>query len=203
MLACLAILVQSEDETIPHHVVNDPFSPWGINNAWRLNEQANHVIELTDEHANHHHVNVIEQAQGYIFNFDGQTINASATLTGDHLVATINGHKSSLLFDVTPQQVTLFIKQDIHHFTRKTGDASDFEIDESDDKLTAPMNGTIVDVPVAAGQQVKSGDVLVIMEAMKMEYSITAPFDGTVQEVFFATGDMVKDGDQLVELKED
>ena len=88
----------------------------------------------------------------------------------------------------------------IHHFTRNSGDANGFDVDESDNKLTAPMNGTIVEVPVVAGQTVKSGDVLVIMEAMKMEYSITAPFNGTVDEVFFATGDMVKDGDQLVEL---
>lgn len=65
------------------------------------------------------------------------------------------------------------------------------------------MNGTIVEVPVSAGQAVKEGDVLVIMEAMKMEYSITATHDGVVSEVYFAAGDMVKDGDQLVELTEE
>jgi len=200
MLASLAILMQKDETPAPHITSFDPHSPWNTSNAWRLNEQAIHVVELTDEHGHSHQVNVVQSNTGYDFNFNDQTFNTTAILSGDHLVATINGHKTSLLFDVTDVQVSLFIKQDIHHFTRKSTSGSDFEIDESDDKLTAPMNGTIVDVPVVANQSVKAGDVLIIMEAMKMEYSISAPFDGVVNEVFFSTGDMVKDGDQLVDL---
>lgn len=203
MLACLATLA-SEDEVIePHRTNDDPFSPWNVNNGWRLNEQASHLVELTDEHDNSHSVRVGVEGNNYVFNFDGERFDATASFNGDHLVATINGHKTSLLFDVTAEQVTLFIKQDVHHFTRKSSVNAGFDVDESEDKLTAPMNGTIVEVPVSAGQAVKEGDVLVIMEAMKMEYSITATHDGVVSEVYFAAGDMVKDGDQLVELTEE
>ncbi len=203
MLACLATLANEDDAIAPHRTNNDPFSPWNVNNGWRLNEQASHLVELTDEHDNSHSVRVGVEGNNYVFNFDGERFEATASVNGDHLVATINGHKTSLLFDVTSEQVTLFIKQDVHHFTRKSATNAGFDVDESEGKLTAPMNGTIVEVPVSAGQKVSEGDVLVIMEAMKMEYSITATHDGVVSEVYFAAGDMVKDGDQLVELAEE
>ena len=203
MLACLATLAKEDAPIEPHRTNNDPFSPWNINSGWRLNEQASHLVELTDEHDNSHNVRVGVEGNGYVFNLDGQRFDATASVNGDHLVATINGHKTSLLFDVTSEQVTLFIKQDVHHFTRKSEGSVGFDVDESEGKLTAPMNGTIVEVPVSAGQKVSEGDVLVIMEAMKMEYSITATHDGVVSEVYFAAGDMVKDGDQLVELAEE
>jgi pyruvate carboxylase subunit B len=58
--------------------------------------------------------------------------------------------------------------------------------------LTAPMPGMVVDTLVKAGDAVKAGDVVVILEAMKMENSLEAPVDGVVQEVFFKKGDSVQ-----------
>lgn len=60
----------------------------------------------------------------------------------------------------------------------------------------APMPGTILDVKVAVGQAVKKGDVLVILEAMKMENEILAPCDGTVSYVI-AKGSAVETGTLL------
>ena len=51
------------------------------------------------------------------------------------------------------------------------------------ESVTAPMPGNILDIKVASGAQVKKGDVLVILEAMKMENEIMAPCDGTVNVV--------------------
>ena len=64
----------------------------------------------------------------------------------------------------------------------------------------APMPGTILDVKVAAGAAVKAGDVLCILEAMKMENEIVAPQDGTVAGVHCNKGDSVNVGDLLVSL---
>ena len=66
--------------------------------------------------------------------------------------------------------------------------------------VKAPMPGNILDVKVAAGASVKAGDVLVILEAMKMENEIVAPQDGTVASINVHKGDTVNSGDVLVSM---
>ena len=66
--------------------------------------------------------------------------------------------------------------------------------------VKAPMPGNILDVKVKAGASVKAGDVLVILEAMKMENEILAPQDGTVASVNVNKGDTVNSGDVLVSM---
>ncbi|WP_367565289.1 biotin/lipoyl-containing protein [Lacrimispora sp.] len=63
--------------------------------------------------------------------------------------------------------------------------------------VKAPMPGTILKVNVTAGQSVKSGDVLMILEAMKMENEIMAPKDGTVASVDVQAGSSVENGTLL------
>ena len=67
----------------------------------------------------------------------------------------------------------------------------------SGETVSSPMPGTILDVKVAAGQAVKSGDILFILEAMKMENEIFAPCDGTVSSVAVSKGAAVNPGDVL------
>ena len=67
-------------------------------------------------------------------------------------------------------------------------------------KATAPMPGTILDVKVSAGQSVKKGDTLCVLEAMKMENDIPAPQDGVVASVNVQKGASVAVGDVLVTL---
>ena len=61
-------------------------------------------------------------------------------------------------------------------------------------KVNAPMQGKILSVKASAGQAVKKGDVLVILEAMKMENEIVAPQDGTVASINVSEGDKVESG---------
>lgn len=71
---------------------------------------------------------------------------------------------------------------------------------EGSTSVKSPMPGTILDVKTAVGQSVKSGDVLVVLEAMKMENEIVAPSDGTVAGIQVAVGDSVEAGATLATL---
>ena len=67
----------------------------------------------------------------------------------------------------------------------------------SGEKVTSPMPGTILSVNVAAGDAVKRGQVLMILEAMKMENEIMCPCDGTVSSVSVTKGAAVESGTPL------
>ena len=66
--------------------------------------------------------------------------------------------------------------------------------------VSAPMPGTILDIKVTEGQSVKAGDVLLILEAMKMENEIVAPSDGKVAKISASKGAAVNTGDALITL---
>ncbi len=68
------------------------------------------------------------------------------------------------------------------------------------EKMNAPMPGTVLDVKVKAGDSVKKGDVLLILEAMKMENEIMAPHDAKVAQVVVQKGATVNTGDVMVVL---
>jgi len=71
---------------------------------------------------------------------------------------------------------------------------------EETPSLEAPMPGRIAAVRVAAGASVAKGDVLVVVEAMKMEHAVRAPKDGAVERILVSEGQMVGLGDVLVEM---
>ena len=67
-------------------------------------------------------------------------------------------------------------------------------------KVPSPMPGTILSVNVSVGASVKSGDVLMVLEAMKMENDIVAPCDGTVKQLLVSKGSTVNTDDVLAVL---
>jgi len=69
---------------------------------------------------------------------------------------------------------------------------------EGDYSVKAPMPGSVLDVKVSPGDQATEGDVLLVLEAMKMENELTAPQSGTVKEVLVKKGDTVNSGDTLI-----
>jgi acetyl/propionyl-CoA carboxylase alpha subunit len=66
--------------------------------------------------------------------------------------------------------------------------------------LTAPMPATVIEIKVAAGDAVTKGDILVVLEAMKMELPVRAPGDGRVKAVHCRPGDLVQPETSLIDL---
>lgn len=69
------------------------------------------------------------------------------------------------------------------------------------EQITSPMPGTILSINFAQGAAVKKGDVLMILEAMKMENEILAPADGTIASISASVGSTVAAGEALFEVK--
>ena len=69
--------------------------------------------------------------------------------------------------------------------------------------IKAPMPGLILDVNVKEGDEVKGGDYLLVLEAMKMENSLTAPRDGVVKSVTVKVGESVEKNQLLIEMEDD
>jgi 3-methylcrotonyl-CoA carboxylase alpha subunit len=74
------------------------------------------------------------------------------------------------------------------------------EVHAEGGRLTAPMPGKVVSFAVQAGDVVKKGQPLAVMDAMKMEHTIAAPQDGVVTELLYAQGDQVVEGAELLRL---
>ena len=70
-----------------------------------------------------------------------------------------------------------------------------------DDEIRAPMTARVVRIEVAPGANVAEGDLVAVLEAMKMEYRLTAPRDGVVADVLCAAGEQIDLGAPLVKLE--
>ena len=75
------------------------------------------------------------------------------------------------------------------------------EDDHGGDSIAAPLPGIVKSLNVSPGAVVAAGDVLAVMEAMKMEHSLVAPRDGTVAEVAVRAGEQVEEGALLITLE--
>jgi len=100
--------------------------------------------------------------------------------------------------DNRPAGATATIQSTVLSTPPKPGSSLDPDLNEA--KLCrSPLAGIVVRVPVVPGQQLKVNDLMVMLEAMKMESAVTAPAAGRLKSVNVATGDSVKFNQVLVE----
>ena len=98
------------------------------------------------------------------------------------------------------RSVTIFEGAEAHVLQRPDPLAGAGEVQGSGDEIRAPMPGLVRHLAVESGAQVAAGDVLVVLEAMKMEHALTAPRDGTVAEITVAAGQQVTEGTVMIRL---
>ncbi len=133
----------------------------------------------------------------------------SGVLTFDALPAP-NGTLMDLRFLGQRQTVQTWQREEVVHVFCALGATQIIELDalahageaaHDGGRLTAPMPGKVVSFAVKAGDVVKKGQPLAVMEAMKMEHTIAAPADGTVAELLYAPGDQVAEGAELLKIQ--
>ena len=86
---------------------------------------------------------------------------------------------------------------------RRSASSTGASASGGDGKISVPMQGTIVKIQVAVGDTVQSGDILLVLEAMKMENNISSDVDGTISEIGVSEGDSVGAGDIVVVIDPD
>ncbi|WMT90828.1 acetyl/propionyl/methylcrotonyl-CoA carboxylase subunit alpha [Pelagibacterium sp. H642] len=102
----------------------------------------------------------------------------------------------------SPHQALIAYGGEVFAFTPDRTEASHGAA-AGDGAIAAPIPGKISAIAVQNGQEVSKGDTLLILEAMKMEYTLSAPFNGVVEEVTAAVGDQVTEGAVLVRIGEE
>ncbi|MDF1499125.1 MAG: biotin/lipoyl-binding protein [Anaerolineales bacterium] len=151
----------------------------------------------------------IEILQNNQLMVDGEVVQADFQSVSDQPVYTLllNGESFEALVYPSEQGVQVLLRGRLFDFTvederqrrlrQSTGGAA---MQSGEYQLRAPMPGLIVVVPVKEGQEIKSGDDLIILESMKMQNELKAPRDGTVSRIRVKSGDNVDQNQVLLTL---
>ena len=201
-IACL-LKDYAESETKAQESM-EPCSPWNSLNNWRTGFPEPHRVQLRNQQGTETEVMIIKENNSFRILNETEGILVTVSRHGDLLDLSWNSsgleeyghhllvlsHESQLLA-VHEDGRTLFTRLDPLTY-EQSEDVSDF-------RLSAPMPGNVIRVLVKAGDEVSSGQPLLVLEAMKMEHTIVAPANGIVEEVLFQPGDLVQNDAKLVE----
>jgi acetyl-CoA/propionyl-CoA carboxylase biotin carboxyl carrier protein len=174
--------------------------PWDVPSGWRPGEHAPTTLRLrSGERTDHVHLNGTP-SRGAARIEDGETRSLAATLDGSTLVITLDGLRVEYVVAASESQVWLsqagrtVVAEEVREAAVRADDEH-----SGDAELVSPMPGSVVAVGIGDGEAVSTGDVVVTVEAMKMEHALSSPVDGVV-ELLVAVGDQVKVGQPLARI---
>ena len=200
LAAVAAVLAHHGTRTPP----GDPTDPWRRLGPWRVGPAGGTPVRLVDGDVEHV-VRVRGRADRLAVTVDDGPVR-DVVLDHDpdvagRTTATIDGTAVPLVVTVDDEQVWAHVGGRTvlldHPGATHHADASAVG---GIGALASPMPGAVLEVRVAEGDTVTAGQVLLLVEAMKMEHPITAPVDGTVAALHVAAGDAVEAGAALVEV---
>jgi 3-methylcrotonyl-CoA carboxylase alpha subunit len=179
--------------------------PWSIRDGWRLNDDYRRTF-VWDDGDELRRVRLFHEAHDPRLDIDGRlhdlcwtrqrasdgAYRVTLTVSETRRTATVIMQGSRADVFVEGNHSVLFFQDPLEQ-----GIQGDTALGAG---LTAPMPGKIIAVNVRAGQRVKKGDALLVMEAMKMEHAVIAPAEGVVKEVYFGVGEQVSEGVTLIAL---
>ncbi len=180
----------------------EPDSPWSLADSWRGGHTGDRLLVL-EAPGGRVELHVAGSAGSYDIRLGGTRIEVrDAQLGADSLSLRINGQLRRFLCQLDGSRALLH--DGVERWSLQQRPSFEFEGEASggdEDRLRAPMPGRIVLVHVEAGASVEGEQVLLVMEAMKMELSLRAPRAGVVEAVQVAAGDFVEADAVLLRLE--
>jgi 3-methylcrotonyl-CoA carboxylase alpha subunit len=179
---------------------DDPYSPWQTRDGWRLFEPSEYALRWMDAGVERH-LQVGLLNGGYRMTLDGAGSDARLiSVSGSALTFEFNSVRRTVAVVRDRDEFTVITEADSWKLRRADPSARPGDVEESLGRLTAPMHGTVLDVAVVPGSNVRRGERLMLLECMKLEYAIVAPADAVVETVHCAAGDIVEEGATLLVL---
>jgi 3-methylcrotonyl-CoA carboxylase alpha subunit len=177
-------------------------SPWALADAFTPNRPA--VLQQRLVRGSTTHTVELEYARGKIVRArcDGAPALEVADLAVGQgsVAARLDAVRLQARYFVGADRVHVWLGADRFEFALDDPRTREFAASAAQGGLTSPLPGVVVAIAVTAGQQVAAGELLMVIEAMKMEHAITAPHAGSVSAIHFAKGERVPEGAALLEL---
>jgi 3-methylcrotonyl-CoA carboxylase alpha subunit len=178
--------------------------PWDRGDGWRLNgpERGTSTFEIEgrrwDASAASEGGGVIRMRAGDLA-LTAQLIDYDAAEGGGEVALNMDGRPRDVTYVRMPDLLVLFVDGEAVELRPPSGDGRTAVLEAGDD-IAAPMPGRVIEVRAGAGDAVAAGDVVLVLEAMKMEHALRAPRAGALAEVLVAAGDQVALGETLARL---
>ena len=199
-IACLDVLLRRRGHVAPA----DPHSPWARVDGWRLNDEGRDELTFIDGEEEIT-VNIgFPPKGGYRLDLPGGEMLVHGELDEDDTLSVdLAGVRQRAAVVHVGDKLTILSGGRNYPLQRRDLMAlSDVDL-EVEGHVEAPLPGKIVQVLVATGDEVKKGQPLLILEAMKMEHTIAAPADATVDTIAFPEGAQVEEGAELIVFQND
>ena len=181
-------------------------SPWQNTHNWRhLDNDYENISLICDKEIYNYKLKTIDGDYTIVKNTDGSFFNTFKFLSDESSknIQLLCNNKIINLFFIKLNNEDMYINQNGYSLNLKVRDKYYLELKEESSvgSMNSPVPGKIAKIFVKNMQSVKKGDVLVIVEAMKMEHSILAPFSGKVLKVNTSEGDQVDEGFAVVQME--
>ncbi len=182
----------------------DPWSPWNDCGAWRMNGAGRQDLVLVEGDA-HHDLHIIARAPStYRLNLADRAFDLTGQVADDgDITVVLDGVRLALRVVAVGSMLHVFSSQGAWVLEHVDPLAAAAGVAVGLDRVIAPMPGRIAQIMVREGDTVEAGAPLLMMEAMKMEYTVAAPRTGRVAEVRYQVDDIVDEGTELVVFTED
>jgi len=200
--AMVADMLVGEQALAQKANVHGWIDPWAQRDGWRSHGASNREFMLEFHGEPHTALFTRLHGGGLQLTVDGNTAALHYTpMAGGALDVRYGDLRSTVHLYKKGEVAHVFSAQGATQIVAIDALAHAGEVHAEVGRLTAPMPGKVVSFSVKAGDAVKKGQALAVMEAMKMEHTIAAPADGTVVELLYAPGDQVAEGAELLKLE--